>query len=112
MVVMDPRMSNSAGMADLWIAPWPGTESAIFLAIASRILHDDKVNHEYVKNWYNWAEFMDDKNYLAFLKSKGFLSKLPKSGGVITSYSIHYTKLYECQGLSDNRGTGNEKENI
>ncbi len=26
LVVMDPRMSNSAGMADLWIACWPGTE--------------------------------------------------------------------------------------
>lgn len=81
MVVMDPRMSNSAGIADLWIAPWPGTEAAIFLAIASRLIKEDKIKHEYVKNWYNWAEFLDDRKYLEFLKSKGFLSKMPKAGG-------------------------------
>ncbi len=95
MVVMDPRMSNSAGMADLWIAPWPGTESAIFLALASRILHDDKVNHEYVKNWYNWAEFLDDSKYLSFLKKQKFLSKMPKRGGTYEDFIAVLKDIYK-----------------
>ena len=35
LVVVDPRLSNTAGHADLWIAPWPGSEAAILLAVAS-----------------------------------------------------------------------------
>ena len=31
-VSIDVRLSNTASHADLWIAPWPGSEAAIFLA--------------------------------------------------------------------------------
>jgi len=31
MVVLDPRLSNSAGIADLWLPVWPGTETALYL---------------------------------------------------------------------------------
>jgi anaerobic selenocysteine-containing dehydrogenase len=78
MVVMDPRMSNSAGMADLWLAPWPGTEGAIFLALANRILNDNRVNHEFVQNWYNWQELMDNEAHLKFLVSMGRIKSVPK----------------------------------
>lgn len=78
LVVMDPRMSNSAGVADLWIAPWPGTEAAILLAMANRVLQEGKINREFVKTWYNWQQFMDDKNYLKFLIEKKLLKEMPK----------------------------------
>ncbi len=33
---MDPRLSNSAGLADLWVPAWPGTEAALYLYLANR----------------------------------------------------------------------------
>src|SRR6266571_5479824 len=33
LAVVDPRLSNTASMADYWLAPWPGTEAAMLLAI-------------------------------------------------------------------------------
>ncbi|MCO4763695.1 MAG: molybdopterin-dependent oxidoreductase, partial [Myxococcales bacterium] len=40
LVVLDPRLSNSAGIADLWIPCWPGSESAIQLAISGQLIRD------------------------------------------------------------------------
>jgi anaerobic selenocysteine-containing dehydrogenase len=78
MVVMDPRMSNSAGIADLWIAPWPGTEGAIFLTLTNLLLQDDNINHSYVKTWFNWQELMDDKAHLNYLLANKRITTLPK----------------------------------
>ncbi len=78
LVVMDPRLSNSAGIADLWLAPWPGTETVVYLYLANRILQEDKVNHAFVKSWVNWDRLMDNQDYLNFMLKKGYISKLPK----------------------------------
>lgn len=78
MVVIDPRMSNSAGMADLWIAPWPGTEAALWLSICSRLLEDKNVDYEFVRRWVNWQVFLEDKKYLNFLLKNRYITKLPK----------------------------------
>ncbi len=84
MVVMDPRLSNSAGIADLWLPVWPGTEAALYLYLVNRILHekdkngDDLVDHKFVKNWINWDRMMKDKEYLKFIKERGYISNLPK----------------------------------
>jgi anaerobic selenocysteine-containing dehydrogenase len=77
LVVMDPRMSNSAGMADLWIAAWPGTEPVIYLYLANRMLQEDKINKEFVKKWINWEVFLDNKKYLEFMVEKGYISQVP-----------------------------------
>ncbi|MDD5158315.1 molybdopterin-dependent oxidoreductase [Sulfurimonas sp.] len=79
LVVMDPRLSNSAGMSDLWIAAWPGTEPAIYLYLVQRILSENQVNKEFVKKWINWEVFMDNTKYLQFMVKKGFISKVPTS---------------------------------
>ncbi|MGB6018610.1 MAG: molybdopterin-dependent oxidoreductase [Sulfurimonadaceae bacterium] len=78
LVVMDPRMSNSAGMADLWIASWPGTEPTIYLYLVQRMLQEKKVNETFVKKWFNWEVMMDNKDYLNFMVKKGYISALPK----------------------------------
>ncbi len=78
LVVMDPRMSNSAGMADLWIASWPGTEPVIYLYLVNRILQEDKVNKEFVRRWINWEVMMRNTKYLEFMVEKGYISKVPK----------------------------------
>ncbi len=78
MVVMDPRLSNSAGMADLWIAAWPGTEPVIYLYLTQRMLSEGKVDKEFVRRWFNWEVFLDNKKYLEFMASKGYISKAPE----------------------------------
>ncbi len=77
LVVMDPRLSNSAGMADLWIAAWPGTEPVIYLYLAQRMLSENKVNKEFIKKWFNWEVMLDNKAYLEFMVTKGYISKMP-----------------------------------
>ena len=37
-IVMDVRLSNTASHATHWLAPWPGSEPAICLAIASHLI--------------------------------------------------------------------------
>ena len=84
LVVMDPRLSNSAGMADLWVPCWPGTEAALYLYLANRILHEkdingeDLVHHAWVKNWMNWDVMMANKEYLALLVDKGYIKSVPQ----------------------------------
>ncbi len=77
LVVMDPRMSNSAGMSDLWIAAWPGTEPVVYLYLANRILQEDKVDKKFVKKWFNWDVLMNDTRQLNLMLEKGYISKLP-----------------------------------
>ena len=78
LVVMDPRMSNSAGMADLWIAAWPGTEPVIYLYLVNRILSEGQVNKEFVKRWVNWETMMDNADFLAKIKELGYVNKVRK----------------------------------
>ncbi|MGB9766792.1 MAG: molybdopterin-dependent oxidoreductase, partial [Sulfurihydrogenibium sp.] len=78
LVVIDPRMSNSAGMADLWIPAWPGTEAALFLAIINRLVQENKFDRKFVERWTNWKQLMKDKDYLNFLKENGYITELPK----------------------------------
>ena len=83
MVVLDPRMSNSAGMADLWIPAWPGTETALYLYLANRVLNEkekngeDLVDHEFFKEWVNWDRLMANKDYLQKMVGYGYISKMP-----------------------------------
>ncbi|MFM1918350.1 MAG: hypothetical protein RJB01_1865, partial [Actinomycetota bacterium] len=76
MVVVDPRLSNTASHADEWVAPWPGTEAALLLAIAAYILRTDQVAWDYIQRWVNWQTYMenvhpgsDAKDFEAFKKA-------------------------------------------
>ncbi len=112
MVVIDPRLSNSAGMADLWISPWPGTEAALYLHLVNRVLHekdkngDDLIHHEFVKNWVNWDRLMDDDAYLQKMVEYGYINEVPKSKDydafikMLKELYAPYTKEYtikECK---------------
>ena len=41
LIVLDPRLSNTASMADEWMPTYPGSESAVFMAIAKIILDEE-----------------------------------------------------------------------
>jgi anaerobic selenocysteine-containing dehydrogenase len=57
-IVVDVRLSNSATHADHWVSPYPGTEAAIFLAIANHLIQTRRYNREFVRRWWNWHEYM------------------------------------------------------
>ncbi len=58
LIVWDTRLSNTASMADTWIAPWPGSEAAILLAIANHLLQSGRYDREFVRKWVNWEEWL------------------------------------------------------
>jgi len=98
-VVMDPRLSNSAGIADLWIPTWPGTEAALYLYLANRILNekgingDSLVNHNFVKNWVNWDRLMQDKEYLAYLVERKYIKSVPQ-GDTYEDFITMISEMY------------------
>ncbi|MFY9232476.1 MAG: molybdopterin-dependent oxidoreductase [Candidatus Nanopelagicales bacterium] len=60
LVVVDPRLSNTASHADEWVSPWPGTEAAMLLAIAAYLLRTDAVQWDYIQRWVNWSTYMEN----------------------------------------------------
>ncbi|HET9103883.1 MAG TPA: molybdopterin-dependent oxidoreductase [Solirubrobacteraceae bacterium] len=56
--VIDPRLSNTASMADYWLPAWPGTEAAVLLAIAKVLLDEDLIDREFVRRWVNWRTYL------------------------------------------------------
>lgn len=62
MCAIDIRLSNTAARANFWLAPYPGTETALFLCIAKIIIDDGTYNREFLENWVNWEQYLDYKN--------------------------------------------------
>lgn len=61
LAVMDPRLSNTASMADYWMPTYPGTEAAALLAMAKIILDEGLYNEAYLRNWVNWPDFLKNE---------------------------------------------------
>jgi anaerobic selenocysteine-containing dehydrogenase len=59
LVVIDVRLSNSASHADHWLAPWPGSEAALLLAIANHLIRERLYDREFVRRYWNWQEYME-----------------------------------------------------
>lgn len=60
MIVLDPRLSNTASHADLWVTPWPGSEAAILLAVAGHLLRTGRYDKAFLKRWVNWAAYLEN----------------------------------------------------
>ncbi|MCB0497136.1 MAG: molybdopterin-dependent oxidoreductase [Cyclobacteriaceae bacterium] len=74
LATMDPRLSNTASMANYWMPTNPGSEAAVLLAMAKIIIDDDMINHKYVKNWVNWEEYLESEGIE--VKYENFIEKL------------------------------------
>ncbi|MFZ2178277.1 MAG: molybdopterin-dependent oxidoreductase [Rhodococcus sp. (in: high G+C Gram-positive bacteria)] len=61
-VVLDPRLSNTASHADMWIAPWPGSEAAILLAVAAYLLRTGRIDRAFLHRWVNWSTYMTHRH--------------------------------------------------
>lgn len=58
-VVLDPRLSNTASRADLWLSTRPGTEAAVILAALRRILLGGRgVDRAFVEDWVDWRGYL------------------------------------------------------
>ena len=60
-IVLDTRLSNTATHADHWLSPYPGSEAAIFLAVASYLIRTGSYNADFVRRWWNWEEYLEAK---------------------------------------------------
>ncbi|HBH07517.1 MAG TPA: formate dehydrogenase [Flavobacteriales bacterium] len=75
MAVMDPRLSNTASMADYWMPTYPGTEAAVMLAMAKVIIDEGLYNREFVEKWVNWDTYLKkmrpdlENNFENFIKA-------------------------------------------
>ena len=71
-IAVDIRLSNTASMADHWLPTRPGTEAMLMLGIAHVLLHEDRVDREFVRDWVDWRGFLaarelEGKTFEAFL---------------------------------------------
>ena len=62
LIVFDVRLSNTATHADHWLAPWPGSESAILLSIARYMIVTGRYDRRFVERWWNWREYMEQQH--------------------------------------------------
>ena len=79
LIVFDVRLSNTATHADHWLAPYPGSEAAILLAIASFLIRTGRYDRDFVRRWWNWKEYMAAEKPEAkptFDRFEGFLDEL------------------------------------
>ena len=90
LIVVDPRMSNTAAHADLWVAPWPGSEAAILLAIASFLLRTRQVDEAYLERWFNWQTYLENLHPTAPATFASFLDR-------ITAHYEQYTFEFAAQ---------------
>jgi anaerobic selenocysteine-containing dehydrogenase len=86
-IVIDPRLSNTAGKADVWLSPWPGSEAAILLAIASYLLRTRQVDRKYLRRWVNWQTYMGELHPDDPVDFDVFLDRLEAD---YASYSFEY----------------------
>jgi anaerobic selenocysteine-containing dehydrogenase len=74
LAVIDVRLSNTASMADWWLAPWPGTEAMLLLAMAQVILSEKLYDRKFLEDWTNWREYLQahapagERTFEAFLE--------------------------------------------
>ena len=54
LAVCDIRLSNTASMADYWLAPRPGTEAAMLLGFAHVVLHEGLADCAFLERWVDW----------------------------------------------------------
>ena len=55
-ITLDPRLSNTASMSDVWLPTWSGSEQTLLLSIANYLIQTGQYDKEFVRRWVNWPE--------------------------------------------------------
>lgn len=64
LIVVDPILSPTAAKADIWLAPRPGTDLALFLALHHVIIHEHLYDADFLATWTNGPFLVRDENGL------------------------------------------------
>lgn len=76
LAVIDPRLSNTASMADYWMPTYPGTEAAVLLAIAKELLDKELYNKEFLQTWVNWQTYLQKEHPQREVTFENFIATL------------------------------------
>src|SRR5437762_11184184 len=109
LIVFDTRLSNTATHADVFIAPYPGSEAAILLSIANYLIQNNLYNRKFVRRWWNWEEYLEQRSEVRDQKSEA----QPQSGEMFiepaSSQDIRSNQNaphFDSSGLSLDEGDG------
>lgn len=59
-VVVDPRYTQTARLADLWLPLKPGTDAILALAMINILIEKDMVDHDFIERWcYGFDELVE-----------------------------------------------------
>jgi len=50
-IAIKPSVEPDAGMADVWLPVRPGTDAALALAMLHVVIGEDKIDHDFVRDW-------------------------------------------------------------
>ncbi|NTW28456.1 MAG: molybdopterin-dependent oxidoreductase [Coriobacteriia bacterium] len=56
LIVVDPRKTRTAMRADLWLAPWPGTDCTLALGLIHVIIAENLFDRPFVEEWCHGFE--------------------------------------------------------
>lgn len=87
LIVLDPRLSNTASMADHWLPTYPGSEPVIFLAIARYILDEGLYDRHFVENWVNWDAYLHAEHPDLEVTFENFIEKTREA---YSEYTLEY----------------------
>ena len=59
LITLDPRLSNTASMSDVWLPTWPGSEQTLLLAVANYLIQNRRYDLDFVRRWVNWEATLD-----------------------------------------------------
>lgn len=60
LIVVDPRKTETAELADIWLQLRPGTDTALFMSMAHVIIEEGLYDKDFVENWcHGFAEFRE-----------------------------------------------------
>src|SRR5258708_5589141 len=95
LIVFDTRLSNTATHADHYISPYPGSEAAILLSIANYLIQNNLYNREFVRCWWNWEEYLEQRSEVGGQKSE--TDEEPRSGEMFIATGPDQVMLREQQ---------------
>jgi len=62
-IIIDPRLTDAARIADVWLQPRPGTDAALLLSMAQVIVSEGLYDKDFVAKWcYGWDKFVERAN--------------------------------------------------
>ncbi|HHO50123.1 MAG TPA: formate dehydrogenase [Deltaproteobacteria bacterium] len=94
LIVLDPRLSNTASKASVWLPTWPGSEAWVLLAIAREILAQGRHDRAFMERWVDWRGFNRDAR--RSLTDPEVLRHLPPEGteGTFEQFEAALIALY------------------